>query len=62
MANKGRSLKGEQHNLAKLNRDAVIEIRERYTLDETQTSLAKEFGVNQTTISCAILKKTWAHV
>lgn len=60
---KGRSRGGGAHgaaqHLAKLTDDQVREIRES---TESQTALAKRYGVSQGTISNIVLRKTWRHV
>lgn len=55
----GTDLRGEAVYGAKLNPDAVIEIRRsRARLDD----LAEQYGVCRTTIKLARARKTWAHV
>ena len=55
--------RGSRHGAAKLNEDAVREIRRRY-FDEHHTfdALGKAFGVSPQTIGLVIRRKTWAHV
>lgn len=54
---------GEGHYLAKLTVNAVREIRERYATGSTsQRKLAKEYGVERTTIRHVLNGKTWRHV
>jgi hypothetical protein len=53
---------GTDFTRSKLNEEKVLEIRKRAAAGETQGALAKEFGVHQSNISCAIRRKTWAHV
>lgn len=72
--NKGRSatgekvrahcqVKGETSGMAKLNDEAVREIRRRYAMGGiTQTQLAKESGVHQTKISAVVNYRTWKYV
>lgn len=52
---------GVNHTSAKLNDKSVKEIRQR-VVSETQTSLAKEFGVTQQVIYNCIIRKIWKHV
>lgn len=52
---------GEDVWTAKLTAQDVITIRQRYADGETQTSLAKEYGVAQPTVSAIVLRKTWIH-
>jgi hypothetical protein len=54
---------GTRQGNAKLDDEAVRLIRSRYAQGGvTQSSLAKEFGVNQTKISSVIRRETWRHV
>jgi hypothetical protein len=55
-------LRGEQLTQAKLTEEQVREIRRRYATGETQRSIAREYGVVQTTISRVVLRERWAHV
>lgn len=50
----------DRHN-AKLNPELVRYVRSKFP-DKTKTQLAKELGVNISTVSDAIERKTWAHV
>ena len=43
----------------KLTQEKVNEIRERYTAGESQETLAKEFGVDQSSVSNIINFKIW---
>lgn len=55
--------RGVTHASAKLNDDAVREIRQRIAMgDETHAAIAKEYGVNKTTVSSVCTRKTWRHV
>ena len=54
--------RGVSHGMTKLDEARVRVIRERFALGESQTSLSREFGINQTTVSCIVLRKTWSHV
>lgn len=56
MAQKGR------HGLAKLTEEKVVYIRSEYRKGKSGKELAKEFGINATTISRALTGKTWTHV
>ena len=54
---------GERQWQAKLTEDSVREIRKLYaTGDYRQQELGEMFGVEQTVISCVVLRKTWKHV
>lgn len=59
---KGRMRYGENHGRAKLTDDNVIEIAERLNYGETQTDLAKEFGVVVGTIGHIHHRRTWKSV
>ena len=62
MRAKGRSRHGELAHTAKLTRDVVIAIRERYSAGGIfQHQLAAEYGVDQSTISDAIRASTWRY-
>lgn len=56
------SVKGVKNNKAKLTDDDVRAIREKYSRGVAQVALAKEYGVNQTTISLIVRRAGWAHV
>lgn len=45
---------------AKLSREQVLSIRERVTNGEVQRTLAREFGVNPSTISNLMTRNTWS--
>lgn len=53
---------GEQANGAKLNTNDVLEIRRRAASGERHTDIAKDFPVNQATISKIISRTRWKHV
>jgi hypothetical protein len=56
----GTDNRGEKCGTAKLTTEQVLEIRRRS--NETQSSLAKEFGVHRSNIWLIIHKKQWTHV
>lgn len=58
VANRG-NRKGERHHLRKLSDEAVREIRKS---GESQTHLAKRFGVHPSTISFAKSGRCWSHI
>ena len=58
-AAKGRSARGSRLPQTKLTEDAVREIR---ASNETQTALAKRYGVSQAAISMARTGAHWSHV
>ena len=60
---KGRQNRGEEHPLAKLTEETVMEIRRRYaTGRQCQRYLGRLFGVAQRTISHNVHGATWKHV
>ena len=62
---KSRSYKptGEKHPKAKLNKQQVIEIKERYTgAYGEQTALANEYNVDFRTINYIVNNKIWKHI
>jgi len=60
---RGANLKGEQHPIAKLTENQVIEIRARYAAGGiTQQKLADEYGVSQGIISDIINRTSWSHI
>jgi hypothetical protein len=56
---KGDRIAGESHYCAKLNEDAVVEIR---TSEEPLHSLAQKYGVAYNTVYLALIGKTWRRV
>lgn len=58
----GTTTKGEKSNTAKLTADDVIEIRKRFANGETQTAIAKDFSVTQSSISLIVLRQSWRHL
>ena len=60
---KGRAACGERSGHSRLRLSEVREIRNRYAQREAnQVSLAREYGVSQTTISAVVRRHTWRHV
>ncbi len=57
-----RLCRGADHPSAKLTLERVRSIRQRIAAGETQTGLAREFGVTQANISSIVRRKTWAHL
>lgn len=58
-----RKLLGEDHGMAELSRDEVVEIRFRYAQGGTsQRSLAAKYNVCQATIFYVLKKITWTEV
>lgn len=58
----GTDLRGEQCGYAKLTAAIVAECKRRYAAGETQTVLAREFGVDQATVCDAVNGRRWAHL
>lgn len=56
------SLKGENHLFAKLNDNAVREIRNRSALGVQGKDIALEFGVSRATVSEILQRKAWRHI
>lgn len=54
--------RGERHCFAKLNADQVLEIRKRIADGQSQRRVARDFGVEKTTIAHIIHRKTWKHI
>jgi hypothetical protein len=58
---KNRHSHGTKHPLAKLTDDDVRAIRGMYPL-LTQTAIARQYGIDQTTVSEIVLRKKWQHI
>lgn len=54
--------RGESSGGAKLTREQVLMIRERYARSEKSGPLSREFGVTPTTIRSVTSGKTWKHI
>lgn len=54
--------KGEQHYSAKVTTDAVIDIRTRFLLGESQSALARHFEISQSMVFKIVHRKSWKHV
>lgn len=59
---RGRSVRGERVNTAKLTVANVEEMRLLYRNGSTQTALAMRFGVTQVMVSAIVRGKSWTHV
>ena len=55
----GRQAKGTKIPQSKLNEKKVLEIRKLYSEGMSQKELAKMYGVNSSSISYVVNKKTW---
>jgi len=62
MLRKGRQLRGERVNTARLTEDAVRDIRRRLAAGEAQGRVAALYGVQRPAINKIHLGKTWRHV
>lgn len=66
MRRKNRQVKtfigGTRRYNAKLTEAIVKEARRRYAAGESQTALAKEYGVTQACMQAAITRRGWKHV
>lgn len=54
--------RGERIHSAKLTEDDVLEIVQRYEAGEPQTSIARDFPVNQSQVSKILRGKSWTHM
>lgn len=62
MVKKGRSLKGVKHPSSRLTDTQVKEIRRLHHMGNSQTVLARLYGVSQTLISAIVRRKKWTHI
>lgn len=58
----GNSLQGEKHHKAKLTALDVRTLRERHAGGESTYRLAREFGVDRSTVGYAVNGTTWSHL
>lgn len=56
------SRKGQKHGMAKLCDSDISVIRQRLSLGESQSSIAKDYGVCQQTIQRINARKIWSHI
>lgn len=61
-AAKGRQIRGEQVNTAKLTPTQVITIRKRYKAGEFSIDLGREYGLIGKTIETIAFGRSWKHV
>lgn len=59
---RGRCPSGERHHRTSLTAEQVLAIRDRYAKGETQLSLAREFGIRNTTVSNMVNGKSWKNL
>lgn len=63
MVAKGRSLRGERHNLAQLTEPQVLEIRSLWAAGGlAQAAIAERFGTNKANVSQIVRGKKWKHL
>lgn len=62
MTDRQRQARGERQGLSKLNATDIERIRDIHRAGESQTAIARYFGVSQPVISQIVLRKTWRHV
>lgn len=55
-------LRGEANGAAKFTTIQILEIRTRCAKGETQTSVAKRFGIRQGYVSDIVRRRTWKHI
>ena len=55
-------VRGSRQGGARFTEGQIVELRHRWRQGETQTALAREFGVDQTTLSSLLTGKSWKHV
>ena len=56
------ALKGENSPNARLKESDIKDIRNLYLEGNTQTEIARRFGISQNMVSHIILRKSWSHV
>jgi hypothetical protein len=61
-AAKGRTVRGERSQHAKLSADHVREIRRRCTTGESQSAIASMFGVHYETVRQIVHRRNWSHI
>ena len=59
---KGHDLRGEQVGTAKLTAEAVREIRQADEAGQSHREIAKEYGVDRSTIWLVATRKYWRHI
>jgi hypothetical protein len=62
MARKGRSLRGERHNLAKLDNQKVLDIRRAFAQGQRRSDLARQYGVSWGMINFIVRRQNWKHI
>jgi len=62
MIRHGNSTLGERNPQARLDENAVREIRKRYRKGETQKAIASCFDISFQSVSDIVNKKSWSHI
>ena len=57
-----RQVRGERQGLAKLTAAAVVEIRRRYAVGESQLKIGHAFGVSHRAVGYVVNGQTWRHI
>ena len=58
----GRQASGERNGFSKLTKEIVLDICARSDAGETQQSIARRYGIYQSTVHAIVSGKTWGHV
>ena len=62
-ASKGRSQRGESHAKTTLSESAIIEMRDRFAAGSiTMASLAREYGLDPSSVFGIVNRRTWKHI
>ena len=61
-AHAGKILRGERVGNARLNEDAVRQIRKLYAMGEPLRAIARTFNVSSFAVTCVAKGQTWKHV
>lgn len=59
---KDRQAKGSSQGSAKLTEEQILEIRQAYSLGETQQSIANRYKIDQRHVSRIVRKESWKHI
>jgi hypothetical protein len=54
--------RGESSGRAKITEATVVEIRKRHATGETQSALAREFGLSSRNVGSIVHRESWKHV
>lgn len=55
-------LQGDNHGNSKLKTEDILAIRKRWSLGDTQTAIAKDYGVSQPLIGYIVRREIWQHL